>query len=358
MKRSRVLCTEVANATRWTGIMRCAHKTRLLEVDIKVALTGDKDGLCEEEESDSKNSDQESVHELDTFDMCSDVDSENSSTMDGVEAEENGGKVGQRKYPFANRCLSASEFKLNNQLESVLLPSHEAAMLFQLGSGIDPGTAFLLAQGVRSRNMSPKLQTVFGVGEAETWKDTSAASLDSMFSRYRSILVEQLNARFRLSSHPGKEVLLCLKMNPLLNTSKESPLFKGKSAVHELMEGEYLHRLTLRLKASRGNGKQLESKSTSASTSSSMSNSHNVLAKRSLTLLQEMQAFEMMAPSNTTSIDDSIHAEIMQFEAIKSKLAATSNLTYREKGIFNAIKFWNDHRMVCVLDKSSIHIAA
>ena len=42
--------TETANATRWTGIFRSARKSRLLEPDIKLALTGDKEhGECDEE---------------------------------------------------------------------------------------------------------------------------------------------------------------------------------------------------------------------------------------------------------------------------------------------------------------------
>ena len=42
----------MANATRWTGIYRCAYKSRLLEPDIKFALTGATDGTCEEDPAD------------------------------------------------------------------------------------------------------------------------------------------------------------------------------------------------------------------------------------------------------------------------------------------------------------------
>ena len=41
----QVKSTEVANATRWTGIFRCASKTRLLEPDIKIGLTGEADAI-------------------------------------------------------------------------------------------------------------------------------------------------------------------------------------------------------------------------------------------------------------------------------------------------------------------------
>ena len=49
VKPHAVKSTEMANATRWTGIFRCAMKTRILEDDIKVGLTGDKYGMCDEE---------------------------------------------------------------------------------------------------------------------------------------------------------------------------------------------------------------------------------------------------------------------------------------------------------------------
>ena len=52
IRPSCVKSTEVANATRWTGIMRCAHKSRLLEDDIKIALTGELDGVSTEEPAD------------------------------------------------------------------------------------------------------------------------------------------------------------------------------------------------------------------------------------------------------------------------------------------------------------------
>ena len=49
VKAASVKSTEVANITRWTGIFRCAQKSRLLEGDIKFALTGEADGMCAEQ---------------------------------------------------------------------------------------------------------------------------------------------------------------------------------------------------------------------------------------------------------------------------------------------------------------------
>ena len=72
VKPHAVKCTEMANATRWTGIFRCAQKTRILESDIKVGLTGDKDGICDEDPA--------PVNTLDSSDedeaCCSDLEEE------------------------------------------------------------------------------------------------------------------------------------------------------------------------------------------------------------------------------------------------------------------------------------------
>ena len=155
-------------------------------------------------------------------------------------------EVAGKKFPLAHRVLEGREWKLVNQLESVALSSHESVMLMQKNQGVDPGIVFLLALGCRNVNKSPKLQVVSGTEGNEVWKEVHEASLDPMWRKYRSIMVEQLNKRFKLTGHPGKNTLLCLKMNPLVNTTSSAPLFQGKSSVHELMEGEYMHALKRR----------------------------------------------------------------------------------------------------------------
>jgi hypothetical protein len=82
VKKSAVKSTESANATRWTGIFRCARKSRLLEADIKIALTGEADGMCVEEPAqieepgnDSDNSDN-SEGEVEVVAPGSDVESD------------------------------------------------------------------------------------------------------------------------------------------------------------------------------------------------------------------------------------------------------------------------------------------
>ena len=152
-------------------------------------------------------------------------------------------EVSGKKYPLAGRCLHSRDAKLVNQLESVLLSGHESMMVMQIGTGVDPATVFLLALGCRNINCSSKLQLVSGEEGKEEWKEVHEAVLDSMFRKYRTIFAEQLQKRFQFNGHPGKPVLLCLKMNAIVDTSKHSPLFKDKSSVFELMEGEYMRAL-------------------------------------------------------------------------------------------------------------------
>ncbi|MDC0525961.1 hypothetical protein OAO87_03085 [bacterium] len=237
---SKVKSTECANATRWTGIFRCATKTRLLEPDIKIGLTGEADGVATEMpadvpdgnggESGSEASEEESQKE------------EGDSDAEQVVANEVAGK----KFPLAHRCLNSVEFKQANQLESVMLPSHETVTLMQTGSGVDPGTSHLLAIGCVTLTKSPKLQVVSGSEGHEVWKDVHETSIDKMFRMYRSIFSEQMEQRFSMTGHPGKHVLLCWKMNPSVDTTKSGALFVHKPSVYELMQGEYTHKLRMR----------------------------------------------------------------------------------------------------------------
>eukprot|EP00966_Prymnesium_polylepis_P086277 1997305-Prymnesium_polylepis.1 len=139
IKAHAVKSTESANATRWTGIFRCAQKSRLLESDIKIALTGEVDGICAEtpaeiEDSSGAESDggTEGGNKSGSEKAASDVES------DAEQVAAN--RVANKKFPLAHRCLEAKEWKLANQLESVALSSHESVMLMQKGTGVDPGT--------------------------------------------------------------------------------------------------------------------------------------------------------------------------------------------------------------------------
>ena len=156
-------------------------------------------------------------------------------------------EVSGAKYPLAHRCLDESEFKSVNQLESVLIASHETVMLMQKDQGVDPGTTHLLAASCKMLASDEKIQVVSGgEGDREHWKDMPATSLHPQWKLYRKVFVEEMDRRFKLSGHPGVHVLLCWKMNPSVDTTKKSHLFNGKSASFELMEGEYLQKLKRR----------------------------------------------------------------------------------------------------------------
>jgi hypothetical protein len=360
--RNRIKTTECANATRWTGIFRCAQKSRVLEEDIKVSLTGDKDGLCGEEPADIQvvedSSDEGSGDEAAREQEAQpDGGSDAESDAEQVAANEASGK----KFPLAQRCLEGKEWKQTNQLESVLLTSHESVMLMQKGTGVDPGTVFLLAQGCHNVNKSAKLNLVSGAGEKEVWKDVHEASLDPMFRTYRRIMAEQLDQRFKLSGHPGREVLLCLKLNPLVDTSATSLLFQGKSSVRELMDGEYLRCLRLRSMAMAGpsadpapspapaDGNAPSPATGAAATGAAATNAAaaaSATKKRKVSVLGALQGYSLTAAPNPTAVEDSIMAEIAKFDSIKVALAASGQEKYTSSGIFDPISFWNDHDKV------------
>ena len=261
-------------------------------------------------------------------------------------------EAANKKFPLAHRCLEGREWKLVNQLESVALSSHESVMLMQKQQGVDPGIVFLLALGCRNVNKSTKVQLVSGAEGKEVWKEVHEASLDSMWRKYRSIMVAQLEKRFNLNGHPGKDVLLCLKMNPLVNTSSSAaPLFEGKSSVYELMEGEYMHVLKRRSMTIAGPSSSSAPAPAPTPKDSPAPNDSAIQqpkkkARKSLSVMGGLTEYNLSSAPNTTAIEDRISAEIAKFESIKVALAAANDQKYVDSGIFNAISFWNDHRKV------------
>jgi len=341
---SKVKSTEVANATRWTGIFRCAAKTRLLEPDIKIGLTGEADGVTLETPADI---DLTSIADEKSDEEGSEKGEEEvDSDAEQVAANEAAGK----KFPLSHRCLSSIEFKHANQLESVLLPSHETVTLMQKGSGIDPGTSHLLAIGCVSLTKSPKLLVVSGSEGKEVWKEVHEASLEKMFRKYRTVFTEQMTKRFSMSSHPGVHVLRCWKMNPSVDTTKGGALFKNKPSVFELMEGEYLHRLRLRFQHAFGGASEATpalplaltatapatapaaapatapatapaaapaaapAPAPAVATPPAPSGGGYAGGKRKLSILSAVQEFQTSAAANTTAVEDKIQSEISKFE--------------------------------------------
>ena len=395
VKASEIKCTETANTTRWTGIFRSAKKTRLLEPDIKFGLTGDKDGMCgeepaeiQEESADSASDAEEGgaaaaaagtgddaesdAEQVPPFHSRAYVHSSPCTHLAAatlvltwpppsthvwtlqVAANEASGK----KFPLAQRCLEAKEFKLVNQLESVVLSSHESVMLMQKGTGVDPGIVFLLAAGCRDVNKSAKLHLVSGAEGKEVWKEVHEASLDPMWRKYRTILSEQLEKRFHINGHPGKNVLLCLKMNPLVDTSASSALFQNKSSVFELCEGEYMRALKLRsltfprpsTALAPASPASAPAAATTAITTLTLTATPATQPKKkqrmALSVMGGMAKYQLVTVANTTAVDDAIVAEIAKFESIKLATAAANDSKYLTSGIFNPIPFWNDHEAV------------
>lgn len=82
---------------------------------------------------------------------------------------------------------------------------------------------------------------VSGRGNLETWDETTAARLNSMFRTFRKEFAQQLADRFKLKGTPNEHVLLCLKMNPFIDTSPEGAF--GGRATQELLEAVYKRQL-------------------------------------------------------------------------------------------------------------------
>ena len=72
----------------------------------------------------------------------------------------------------------------------------------------------------------------------------SASRLHPMLQEFRRIFVQEANTRFHLKGTPNEHVLLCLKMNPLVDLAHDGPF--GKRATRELMEAVYMTRLRAR----------------------------------------------------------------------------------------------------------------
>ena len=92
---------------------------------------------------------------------------------------------------------------------------------------------------MRDEATADRVELVSGRKELETWKEMNASALPMMFKIFRKELAAQLTTRFQLDVCPNRHVLLALKMNPAINTSTTSLLFTGKSAMGDLMNGEY-----------------------------------------------------------------------------------------------------------------------
>ena len=135
-----------------------------------------------------------------------------------------------KAFPLAHRCLSLSDFRSTDVLESLLDRPREMTTVCQdttegYGEGIDLGMNYLMITGARDEATADCVELVSGRGtdaSPEVWKETNASSLPTMFRTFRKELAAQLSKRFSLDTTPSKHVLLALKMNPAIDTTCES----------------------------------------------------------------------------------------------------------------------------------------
>ena len=156
-----------------------------------MGLTGDEDGCCLEELAPIEEDEAEEDGEGSEGSEEDEQEGEQEGEEDAPQVAAN--LAAGKHYPLAHRCLSAHEFALVDQCESVLTPSHECVMLMQKGSGVDPGTSALLAASAAKQNEIAKLHVVSGSEGNEVWKEVPGATLNSMFRTYRKVFRTHLS---------------------------------------------------------------------------------------------------------------------------------------------------------------------
>lgn len=67
---------------------------------------------------------------------------------------------------------------------------------------------------------APRLQLVQGRGNFESWEDYPGSRLHNMFKEFRKVVAQELVKRFKLRGTPNEHMLLCLKLNPFIDTSR------------------------------------------------------------------------------------------------------------------------------------------
>ncbi|KAK3264233.1 hypothetical protein CYMTET_27015 [Cymbomonas tetramitiformis] len=235
------------HAIRWGGLYRMLRQNRKLESDIKLALTGSRDGVCEESaafvtaasthtaatpiEVGTQNDD---VDVSDGEDPVHDEDFD--SDADQVEANENEGK----EYPLQHRCLPAADWKKNNQFESVLTTAYDVSEALQSHSGCGLDKEFILASFLYADLTGDVVEVVSGAHATETWSPVHATALPADLRQFRTVAAEQIKERLLVLE---METLLALKMNPSIDTTEEGVIFKDKSGSLELMNAQYNRQL-------------------------------------------------------------------------------------------------------------------
>ena len=233
---NELLAPKVKNTTRWTGLYDMANRNRRIGREMRLALTGEADGLGLEEEATP-------ARAL----VLSDASSDDGSGSEGDDQEE-ANRTASKQYPMAHRALSGSDIRVNDIFESVLDRPREVTLLPQMensnhGEGLDHGLAYMVVRAMVNEATADRLEVISGRDAEEMWKEVSAQSLPEMFQIFRKILAKQMNDRCKLTTTPPSHVLRALKMHPTINTEESSDLLAGKSAMLELMNGEYMRAL-------------------------------------------------------------------------------------------------------------------
>ncbi|KAK3266170.1 hypothetical protein CYMTET_25187, partial [Cymbomonas tetramitiformis] len=193
---------------RWGGLYRMLRQSRKLETDIKVALTDSTTGQCAERAAFVA----PVVTTTQTMASASASPQSAKETESSEEEEEDAGDENAEDSDVdQHRCLPASAWKKNNELESVLTVPYEVSQALQghTGVGLDKG------------------------GAEETWEDVHAKGLEADIIQFREVTAEEVERRLLKLDN---DTLLSLRMNPGLDT-------QDKSATVELMEAEYNRQL-------------------------------------------------------------------------------------------------------------------
>ena len=235
----KVLSLSSPNATRWLGLHRQAQRNRELQPHLCKALCGTEDG--------KEDSDDDEIPVPDLSDSGSGMSDEDEQDKDSDSSDDDvieSSVRADKEHPLKHRLLSQDDFKVNAQFESVLSHAAEVSALLQSHDGTRLEEAQLFMITLAQVMEAPRIQVVSGRGESESWDEMSASRLHPMFQDFRSIFVQEANARFHLKGTPNEHVLLCLKMNPFIDHAPDGPF--GKRATQELMNAVYMTRLRAR----------------------------------------------------------------------------------------------------------------
>jgi hypothetical protein len=104
-----LLAPRVKNTTRWLGLSEMCNRNRRIGPEMRIALTGESDGMSLEEASSASRVPRPVI----------DSDSDKSHDSEGEDQEETG-RSANKQFPMAHRALTGSEIRHNDIFESVL----------------------------------------------------------------------------------------------------------------------------------------------------------------------------------------------------------------------------------------------